>query len=83
MAVSGPVLELNQLNMPCFKTEPQFCTWIRQNIPDWEDCVVVSPDEGGAKRSVSIANDLGLEFAMIHNRLKTSATGGRLVLKNV
>ena len=45
--------------------------------------MVVSPDEGGAKRSVSIANDLGLEFAMIHNRLKTSATGGRWVLLGI
>ena len=37
--------------------------------------MVVSPDEGGAKRSVMIANSLGLEFAMIHNRhKKTVAT---------
>ena len=33
---------------------------------------MVSPDEGGAKRSVMLANDLGLEFAMIHNRHKKS-----------
>ena len=46
-----------------------FCSWITHHVPNWQDCIVVSPDEGGAKRSVMIANDLGLEFAMIHNRL--------------
>lgn len=56
------------------QVEPLFCTWIRRNIPNWQHCVVVSPDEGGAKRSVSIANDLDLEFAMIHNRIKKSDT---------
>jgi len=56
----------------CLKVEPLFCKWIKQNIPNWRDCIVVSPDEGGAKRSVMIANSLGLEFAMIHNRHKKS-----------
>jgi len=56
----------------CLKVEPLFCSWITHNIPDWRNCIVVSPDEGGAKRSVMLANDLGLEFAMIHNRHKKS-----------
>jgi ribose-phosphate pyrophosphokinase len=54
----------------CLKVEPLFCTWIKNHIPNWQQCMVVSPDEGGAKRSVMIANSLGLEFAMIHNRHK-------------
>jgi len=56
----------------CLKVEPLFCNWIKHNISNWQDCIVVSPDEGGAKRSVMIANDLGLDFAMIHNRHKKS-----------
>jgi len=56
----------------CLKVEPLFCSWITHHVPNWQDCIVVSPDEGGAKRSVMIANDLGLEFAMIHNRHKKS-----------
>lgn len=56
----------------CLKVEPLFCNWIKHHIPNWMDCIVVSPDEGGAKRSVMMANDLGLEFAMIHNRHKKS-----------
>ena len=31
-----------------------------------EGCVIVSPDAGGAKRATSIADALGLEFALIH-----------------
>jgi len=56
----------------CLKVEPLFCSWIKQNVPNWQKCIVVSPDEGGAKRSVMIANALGLDFAMIHNRHKKS-----------
>ena len=55
------------------KVEPLFCNWIKHHIPNWQDCIVVSPDEGGAKRSVMMANNLGLEFAMIHNRLYIGA----------
>ena len=53
-----------------FQVEPLFCSWITHHIPNWQNCIVVSPDEGGAKRSVMLANDLGLDFAMIHNRHK-------------
>jgi len=56
----------------CLKVEPLFCAWIKQHVPRWSKCIVVSPDEGGAKRSVMIANALGLDFAMIHNRHKKS-----------
>jgi len=59
----------------CLKVEPLFCTWVKNHIPNWEQCIVVSPDEGGAKRSVMIANTLGLEFAMIHNRHKKTISG--------
>jgi ribose-phosphate pyrophosphokinase len=50
------------------KVEPLFCEWIRHHVVDWEHCVVVSPDEGGAKRSASLANDLILDFAIVSNR---------------
>ena len=57
------------------KVEPLFCAWIKDHIPDWDRCVVVSPDEGGVKRSVSVANDLNLDFALIHNRNKPASSG--------
>lgn len=31
-----------------------------------DNCVIVSPDAGGAKRATSIADALGMEFALIH-----------------
>lgn len=30
--------------------EPAVLKWIRENIPDWKESIVVSPDAGGAKR---------------------------------
>ena len=30
--------------------EPAFLKWIKDNIPDWRNSCVVSPDAGGAKR---------------------------------
>ena len=53
---------------PNLQVEPFFCEWIKKNIPSWQDCIVVSPDEGAVKRAVSVANDLALDFALIHNR---------------
>ncbi len=31
--------------------EPAVLKWIRENIPEWRDSIIVSPDAGGAKRS--------------------------------
>lgn len=31
--------------------EPSVVRWIKSNIPNWKECVMVSPDAGGAKRS--------------------------------
>jgi ribose-phosphate pyrophosphokinase len=40
--------------------------YIRTRIPDYKDAVIVSPDAGGAKRATAIADDLNMEFALIH-----------------
>jgi len=45
--------------------EPSTLRWIRENLEVGE-CVVVSPDAGGAKRATSIADRLNLDFALIH-----------------
>lgn len=36
--------------------EPAVLKWIRENIPEWKNCTIVSPDAGGAKRSVGRLN---------------------------
>ena len=46
--------------------EPAVLKWIKENIPDWHECIIVSPDAGGAKRVTSIADRLNVEFALIH-----------------
>lgn len=33
--------------------EPAVLKWIRENIPEWKNCTIVSPDAGGAKRFAS------------------------------
>lgn len=40
--------------------------YIQQQVPDYRDAVIVSPDAGGAKRATAIADSLGMEFALIH-----------------
>ncbi|KAI9323829.1 phosphoribosyltransferase-like protein [Dichotomocladium elegans] len=46
--------------------EPSIAKWIIQNVPDWENGVVVSKNAGGAKRVTSLADALRLDFALIH-----------------
>jgi len=50
--------------------EPAVLKWIKDNIPDYHNCVIVSPDAGGAKRVTSIADRLNVEFALIHKERK-------------
>ncbi|KAF7189093.1 Ribose-phosphate pyrophosphokinase 1 [Pseudocercospora fuligena] len=45
--------------------EPLLSKWIRQNIPDWFDSVVVSKNPGGTKRVTSLADRLGLHFGIV------------------
>jgi ribose-phosphate pyrophosphokinase len=40
--------------------------YIQTKIPEFRDSVIVSPDAGGAKRATAIADDLNVEFALIH-----------------
>lgn len=30
--------------------EPAVLKWIKENIPEWKNSIIVSPDAGGAKR---------------------------------
>lgn len=49
--------------------EPAVLKYIRDNLPEWQQCVIVSPDAGGAKRVTSIADQLNVEFALIHKEV--------------
>ena len=52
--------------------EPLMLQYIRSNIPDYKNAVVVSPDAGGVKRATSISDDLGTDFAIIHKGFDTT-----------
>ncbi|CAH01222.1 ribose phosphate diphosphokinase subunit PRS5 [Kluyveromyces lactis] len=50
--------------------------YIQHHIPNYQDCVVVSPDAGGAKRAAKIADVLELSFAMIHKERRSQLLKG-------
>ncbi|KAI0482146.1 phosphoribosyl pyrophosphokinase [Xylariaceae sp. FL0804] len=45
--------------------EPLLARWIRLNIPNWKEAVVVSKNAGGTKRVTSLADALKLDFGLI------------------
>ena len=45
---------------------PLLKSYIAQNIPNYKQAVIVSPDAGGAKRATAIADSMGIDFALIH-----------------
>jgi ribose-phosphate pyrophosphokinase len=59
--------------------EPSMLRWISDNI-DVENCVIVSPDAGGAKRATAIADRLNTAFALIHKERPRPNVVGRMVL---
>lgn len=59
--------------------EPSVLRWIRENL-DKSNCVIVSPDAGGAKRAASIADRLEIGFALIHKERPRPNEVGRMVL---
>ncbi|XP_038055585.1 ribose-phosphate pyrophosphokinase 2 [Patiria miniata] len=60
--------------------EPAVLKWIKENIPTWENSIIVSPDAGGAKRVTSIADRLNVEFALIHKERKKANEVASMVL---
>ncbi|XP_076312270.1 ribose-phosphate pyrophosphokinase 2 isoform X2 [Tachypleus tridentatus] len=60
--------------------EPAVLKWIRENIQDWRDSIIVSPDAGGAKRVTAIADHLNVEFALIHKERKKANEVASMVL---
>ncbi|KAM7200931.1 ribose-phosphate pyrophosphokinase 5 [Rhypophila sp. PSN 637] len=45
---------------------PLLKQYIMQNIPNYKEAVIISPDAGGAKRATAIADSMGMDFALIH-----------------
>ena len=47
------------------RAEPLIAKWVRLNIPDWQEAVVVSKNPGGTKRVTSLADALQLSFGVV------------------
>ncbi|KAI1160461.1 phosphoribosyltransferase-like protein [Nemania serpens] len=45
--------------------EPLIARWVRLNIPNWKEAVVVSKNAGGTKRVTSLADALKLNFGLV------------------
>lgn len=68
--------------------EPNSVKWIRENLLQENDvnhtpnrnCVIVSPDAGGAKRATSMADRLNLGFALIHKERSAPGQVSRMTL---
>ncbi|KAH7880769.1 phosphoribosyltransferase-like protein [Lentinula edodes] len=59
--------------------EPSAILYIRSHF-NLQDVVIVSPDAGGAKRATSIADRLGVDFALFHKERKKANEVSRMVL---
>ena len=51
--------------------------YIKTDVPNFQQAVVVSPDAGGAKRATAIADSLNMPFALIHKVDKMAQNGVR------
>lgn len=54
--------------------EPLLARWIRVNVPNWRDAVVVSKNPGGTKRVTSLADALKLSFGIVTTDRRRAAT---------
>ncbi|ONH76928.1 hypothetical protein CAS74_001611 [Pichia kudriavzevii] len=51
---------------------PTLAKWIKENIANYADAVVVSKNPGGTKRVTALADQLKINFAMIHTDRRRS-----------
>lgn len=61
---------------------PTLAKWIRENIPDHKDAVVVSKNPGGTKRVTALADKLKINFAMIHTDRRRTRDGFNGLIKH-
>lgn len=64
--------------------EPIIAKWIRRNVPNWRDAVVVSKNAGGTKRVTSLADALKLNFGMVTtDRKRGTSLAGSMILHHL
>ena len=63
-------------NLPA---EPLIARWIRNNVPGWNEAVVVGKNPGGSKRVTSLADTLKLNFGIITTDRRRDPVDGNIV----
>ena len=63
--------------------KPLLKRYIQQNIPNYKEAVVISPDAGGAKRATAVADELDMGFALIHKELFQALQLSTFVYSNI
>ncbi|KAH7322963.1 phosphoribosyltransferase-like protein [Stachybotrys elegans] len=64
--------------------EPIIARWIRRNVPNWRDAVVVSKNAGGTKRVTSLADALKLNFGLVTtDRKRTSNLTASMIMHHL
>ncbi|KAK5782145.1 hypothetical protein RI543_000069 [Arxiozyma heterogenica] len=59
--------------------EPNIVRYIKEHV-ECDNCIIVSPDAGGAKRAASLAEDLNVVFALIHKEQISGKRNSKMVL---
>lgn len=59
--------------------EPSVVQYLKTNV-DYRNSIIVSPDAGGAKRAASLADQLDLNFALIHKERARANEVSKMVL---
>ncbi|KAL7933567.1 5-phospho-ribosyl-1-pyrophosphate synthetase [Trichoderma chlorosporum] len=61
--------------------EPIIAKWVKRNVPNWREAVVVSKNPGGTKRVTSLADALKLNFGLVttERRRGTNMTGSMIM----
>jgi len=62
--------------------EPLIARWIRHNVPNWKEAVVVSKNAGGTKRVTSLADALKLNFGMVTTDKKRGSNMSASMIMN-
>lgn len=60
-------------------SKPLLQHYIVNCIPDYQDSVIVSPDSGGAKRAMALADALGVPIALIHKERRMKVTSTNMI----
>ncbi|KAL6881503.1 5-phospho-ribosyl-1-pyrophosphate synthetase [Trichoderma novae-zelandiae] len=64
--------------------EPIIAKWIKRNVPNWREAVVVSKNPGGTKRVTSLADALKLNFGLVTtDRRRGTNMSGSMIMSHL